>query len=140
MRRYNRASFFALGVLPALNAIGLFLYGLGISTHGSGGSGRSLPMLIALAILCLLVSLYAAVNRGYDLGWPGWQTALACLFTMGMGPFALLLFGYLAYAKGLPAKNKYGPPPTSTSFSAWFWAIFIIVCTWFALATAARIL
>lgn len=138
-QRYNRASFFALGVLPALNAIGLFLYGLGLATHGTGGAGRSLPALIVLAILCLLVSLYAAVKRGHDLGWPAWQTALAYVFTMGMGPVALLLITYFACARGLPSANEYGAPPP-TSFTTWFWAIFVIVCSWFVLATTARIL
>ena len=137
-QRYNRASFFALGVLPAVNAIGLLLYGLGLETSGRGG-GHSLPALIVLAILCLLVSLYAAVKRGYDLGWPAWQTALAYLFTLGMGPVALLLITYFACARGLPSANQYGAPPP-VSFTAWFWAIFVIVCSWFVLATTARIL
>lgn len=138
-QRYNRANFFALGVLPAINAIGLFLYGLSVSTSGTGGAGRSLPVLIVVAVLCLLVSLYAAVKRGHDLGWPAWQTTLAYVFTMGMGPLALLLISYFACAKGSPVPNQYGNPPPA-SFTVWFWALFIILCSWFALAAAARIL
>lgn len=138
--RYNRASFFALGVLPAVNAIGLLLYGLGIATHGTGGAARSLPVLIVLAILCLLVSMFAGIKRGHDLGWSSWLTALAYVFTLGMGPVAVLLIAYFACAKGLPAENEYGQPPPPGSFSAWFWALFVIICSWFALATAGRIL
>ncbi|AEG01380.1 DUF805 domain-containing protein [Methylomonas methanica] len=137
-QRYNRASFFALGVLPAINAIGLLLYGLGLETSGRS-SGHSLPALIVLAILCLLVSLYAAVKRGHDLGWPAWQTTLAYVFSMSMGPVALLLISYFACARGLPSANEYGAAPPA-SFTAWFWAIFVIVCSGFVLATAARIL
>jgi hypothetical protein len=69
MLRYGRSRFFVFGVVPALNAIALLLYGLGLATHGSGGSEKAVPLLIVLAGACLLAMCVATVRRGRDLGW-----------------------------------------------------------------------
>lgn len=134
MPRHSRSSFWVLGILTAANAAGLLLYGLSLST-GSGGES-SVPVVIVLAALCLLVFLYAVANRGRDLGWSGWLTAAA----LGLGPVAPLLIIYLACARGEPAANRHGPPPPPASAAQWFWTLFFIICSWFVLAIAARIL
>ncbi|MCQ8105712.1 DUF805 domain-containing protein [Methylomonas sp. SURF-2] len=135
MPRHSRSSFLVLGLLSAANAAGLLLYGLSLST-GSGGGESSVPVVIALAAMCLLVFLYAAVNRGRDLGWSGWLIAIA----LGMGPVAPLLIIYLACAQGQPTANRHGPPPPPASAEQWFWTLFFIICSWFVLAFTARIL
>lgn len=136
MPRHSRSSFWVLGILTAVNAAGLLLYGLHLSTGSGGGGESSVPVVIVLAALCFLVFLYAAVNRGRDLGWSGWLTAVA----LGMGPIAPLLIIYLACARGEPAANRYGPPPPPASAAQWFRTLFFIICSWFVLAITARIL
>jgi len=57
MQRYDRSRFLAFGALPAVNVVGLLIYGLGLATHGTGGAGRSLPALVVIAAVCLLTAM-----------------------------------------------------------------------------------
>lgn len=139
MRRYNRSRFFAFGLLQAFNALAMLLYGLGLATHGRGGSERSLPLLIGLVAACLLALGLAAVKRGRDLGWPAALTVLVLLVGAGLGPFTLVLLGYFTLARGAVADNAYGPPGAPMNALAGFWAVIALVVPWIMLGIAARL-
>lgn len=134
MRRYNRAQFVAFGLLNLLNAAGLLLYGLGLSTHGSDGAERSVPALIAIAGLIFLGAFVAAIKRGHDIGWSGWLTGIGFWFSVSLGPALLILAGYFAMKGGEPEANAYGAPPRPGGIVIWLQAIPILICPWLALA------
>lgn len=136
MLRHNRSSFLVLGVLTAVNAAGLLLYGLNLATGSGGGGESSVPVVLVLAALCLLVFLYATIKRGRDLGWSAWFTTVI----LGIGPITPLFTIYLACAKGEAGANRYGPPPPPAPATLWFWTLFFIICSWFVLAITARVL
>ena len=130
MRRYDRSYFFAFGVLPAVNTLGLLLYGLGLSTHGSGGAARSLPAILVLAAVCLLITMMAVIKRGRDLAWPTWQTLVVFWLTSGMGPVLLVLIAYFAFAKPKLKAIEFGPPATPATVTTWIWALLNLIWPW----------
>jgi len=140
MQRYDGSRFLAFGVLPAANTIALLLYGLDLATSGSGGAGRSLPVLIVLALVCLLTALLATVKRGRDIGWAAWVTVVLFWVTLGMGPILLVLVGYLAFAKTGAQGDRYGPSPGPATTSTWVWALINLLWPWAVLAVLARLL
>lgn len=140
MPRYSRLRFLVFGVVPALNAIGLLLYGLGLATSGSGGTERAVPLLLVLAGGLLLATCVAAVKRGRDLGWKAAATLAGLVVGAGFGPLVLVLIGYLALARGNPEENAYGPPDPGLSAAAWVGAVVAAVVPWFAAVTAARVM
>lgn len=139
MARHDRLRFFAFGLLPLFNASALLLHGLDISTSGRG-SEHSIPWLIVTVALCLLVSLLAAVRRGHDLGWSGWLTGAAYVIGAGTGLAAVVLIGVLAFARGRPEPNAYGPPPPPAGVTTAFWALFHLALPWMLLTVASRLL
>ena len=140
MKRYDRSRFLAFGVLPAANAVGLLLYGLGLATHGTGGAGRSLPALLVLAGICLLTALLAAIKRGRDIGWAAWMTTVIFWVTLGMGPVLLGFIGYLAFSKSTGHADRFGLPASPATASTWVWASMNLLWPWAALAILARVL
>lgn len=139
MRRFDRARFVAYGLLPGLNAVALALYTLGLATHGSGGAADAQPVLFLLIGLCLLGAAYASVLRGHDLGRPWWQLFLAFWFALGGGPLLLALLGYLAWVRGAPDANEYGPPPRRPGVAIWLWAAISLVVPWLVFSLAALV-
>ena len=140
MLRYDRARFFAFGVLPALNCLGLLIYGLGLATHGTGGAGRSLPVLIVLVAVNLLFASFAAVKRGRDLGWVAWMTVLAFWVSTSLGPVLIIMLAYLVFAKTKPAADALGPPATPATLITWYWCFMNLVWPWITLAVLAEVL
>lgn len=140
MHRYDRNRFFAFGVLQGLNVIVLLLYGLHLATRGTGDAGHSLPLLLGLAAFCLAAVANAAIKRGRDLGWEAVVTLLAFAFSLGLGPLSLLLWAYLALAKGSEGENQFGPPGPGMDAVAWLWALMALLPPWIAMAVAARLL
>lgn len=140
MKRYDRSRFLAFGVLPAANAVGLLLHGLGLATHGTGGAGRSLPALVVLAGICLLTALLAAVKRGRDIGWATWMTTVIFWVTLGMGPVLLGLIGYLGFAQATEQADRFGPPASPATASTWVLASMNLLWPWAALAVLAKVL
>ena len=140
MRRYDRSRFIAFGVLPALNAAALLLYGLALATGGGGGSEQAVPALIAMAAVCLLTAMWAAIKRGRDLGWPWWATLLGFWFSVGLGPVVLLLVGYLAFAKSSPNVQEPDGPPSPAAAATWFWAAVNLGWPWVAMAVLAKVM
>lgn len=140
MLRYDRSRFLAFGVLQALNAIGLLLYGLGLATHGTGGAGRSLPVLIVLAVVCLLMALVAAVRRGRDVGWPAWMTVVAFWLSLVVAPVLLGLIAYFAFAKPRPKADTFGSPAPPATMTTWVWALMNLLWPWLVLGVLARTL
>lgn len=134
MQRFNRTQFFAFGVLGILNTVGILLYGLGITTHGNGGSEPPLPGVIAMAGLCLLGAFVAAIRRGRDLGWSGWLTTLGFWLSVSLGPLLVLLVGYFAAKAGEPGANAYGPAPRMNPLATWLFAPVALICPWLLLA------
>lgn len=140
MRRYDRPRFFAFGVWPAVNALGLLLYGLGLATQGSGGAGRALPALIVIVVICLALALAATVKRGRDLGLPVWLTVLTFGLALAMGPLLLALVAYLACAKSGPKADQFGAAPPPAHATTWIWALLNLVWPWAIILALARIL
>lgn len=140
MPRYDRSRFIAFGVLPAVNAAGLLLYGLGLATHVTGGAEQSLPALIVIAGVCLLTALAAIIRRGRDVGWPGWLTVLVFWVSLALGPVVLALIGYLAFAQSAATADKFGEPATPATLATWIWAFMNLLWPWAALAILSRVL
>lgn len=140
MRRYDRSRFIAFGVLPAVNVVALLLYGLALATGSGSGSEQAVPALIAMAAVCLLTAMWAAIKRGHDLGWPWWATLIGFWFSVGLGPVVLLLVGYLAFAKSnASAQAPEAPPPPATA-ATWFWAAVNLGWPWVAMAVLAKVM
>lgn len=141
MTRYGRSRFIAFGLLPALNAAALLIYGLHLATAAaSGGAGRSLPVLIVLAILCLLMAMAAAVKRGRDVGWPWWATLLAFWFGLSTAFLFPVLIGYFAFAETKPKAEQFGPASPSADLFTWSWAVMNLIWPWVVLAFLAKVL
>jgi uncharacterized membrane protein YhaH (DUF805 family) len=140
MRRYDRSRFIAFGVLPALNVVALLLYGLALSTGSGGGSEQAVPALLAMAAVCLLTAMWAAIKRGRDLGWPWWATLLGFWLSVGLGPVVLLLVGYLAFARSNPSPLQRQDPPPRASAATWFWAAMNLGWPWVVLAVLAKVM
>ncbi len=129
MLRYDRRRFAAFGLLPCLNIVVLLIYGLGLSTHGTGSAAASLPTLIVVAALSLLSTLGAVIKRGRDIGFPAWATVVAFWVMLGTG---LILGGiaYLAFAKAKPGADRFGPPASAAPGTLWFWALLNLGWPW----------
>ena len=140
MQRYDRSRFLAFGALPAVNVVGLLIYGLGLATHGTGGAGRALPALVVIAAVCLLTAMAAVIKRGRDVGWPAWVTMVVSWVALGMGPVLLILMGYFVFAKPQEKADEYGPPATPATAATWIWAFLNLLWPWVLLAVLARIL
>jgi uncharacterized membrane protein YhaH (DUF805 family) len=140
MLRAGRTHFLVLGVVPLLNAAALLLYGLYLATSGAGGSEKAVPLLLVLAGAGVLALGVAVVKRGRDLGWAAATSLAGLLLGALLGPMVLLFLTYVAFAKGQPGDNAFGPPAAAPSFPAWFWSFFALVVPWFAAVTAARLM
>ncbi|MFZ2627564.1 MAG: DUF805 domain-containing protein [Rugosibacter sp.] len=140
MLRYSRIRFFVFGVVPALNAIGLLLFGLGLATNGSAGTERAVPLLLVLAGGLLLATCAAAVKRGRDMGWKTAASLAGLVVSAGLGPVFFVLVGYFALAPGNPGENAFGPTAPPISATAWAWSVVAAVVPWFAAVTAARVM
>jgi hypothetical protein len=140
MQRFDRSRFVAFGVLPAINALALLLHGLALSTHGTGGSGRAVPAIAVLAIICLLFTLGSAIKRGRDLGWHAGLTLLAFWFSLALGPGVFLFVGYLAFAKSKAKGDEFGPPSSQSNLGTWLWSFLNLLWPWFVAISAARLM
>ncbi len=136
-RRYSRSQFFAFGVLPALNAVALLIYGLEISTNGSYGEGETIPALVVMVGLCLVLTVIAAAKRGRDLGWTTLAASAIAVASIALVPAGLVLLVYLAFAKGRADANTYGPSPQGMSFAATLLAAVLLAAPWVALRLLA---
>ena len=138
MLRYGRLRFFVSGVVPALNAIGLLLFGLGLATNGAHGTERAVPLLLVIAGACLLATCVAVVKRGRDLGWKASASLGGLALSAGLVPMVFVFLGYLAFAKGSAEPNAFGPAPPPVSAAAWALSAAMTVILWAAGVTAAR--
>lgn len=139
MKRFDRARFFAYGVMTAVNAVALALYTLGLATHGQGGAANAQPVMFVLIGVCLIGAMVAAVLRGHDLGRPAWQIVVGFWVSLGTGPLVLLFLGYLAWAKGEVGPNAYGPPPVPAGLVTWLQAALLLVAPWLLFLVASRL-
>lgn len=105
MRRYDQTRFIAFGLLPAINPIAPLLLGLNLSTHGTGGAGRSAPLVATLAIAPLLCAMVAAIKRGRDIGWSPLHTIAAFWVMLGMGPVLLLRIA-VTFLRKINSQNR----------------------------------
>ena len=136
MAKFGRTPFIAFGLLPAVNALGLMLYGLQISTGSVGGAAILLPALIVLLIIVLITAMVATVKRGHDIGWPGWMTVVVFWFALGTGPFFLLLIGYFIFAKVEPGHDDL---PVPVSWQSWAVAALNLLWPWVLLGLLSEI-
>jgi uncharacterized membrane protein YhaH (DUF805 family) len=137
MRRYARPQFLVFGVLPAVNAVALLIYGLEISTNGSYGEGETIPALVVMVGLCLLLTGVAAVKRGRDFGWTTLGTAAFFIVAMALIPAGLVLLAYMACAKGQADANVHGPAPQRMAAPSWLLAAVLLAAPWMALRILA---
>ncbi|MCZ8253308.1 MAG: DUF805 domain-containing protein [Hylemonella sp.] len=140
MLRSSRLHFLLLGVIPALNALALLLYGLHLATSGSGGTERAVPLLLVLAAAGGLALCVAVVRRGRDLGWKTWGSLAGLVLSAGLGPLILLYLGYLLFKSGQPGDNAWGPPAPAVTLAVWLWALVALVLPWFVAVMAARLM
>ncbi len=140
MQRYDRSRFFAFGVLPILNLLGLLLYGLMLSTSSTGGAERPIPVLLVIAGICALIALAATIKRGRDIGWPAWQTAVLFWITLSFGPLILGLIGYFAFAKPKEQAERFGLPANPPNAITWGWAVLNLLWPWMLLAVLSKVL
>jgi uncharacterized membrane protein YhaH (DUF805 family) len=139
MKRFDRARFFAYGVMIAVNAVALALYALDLATSGRGGAANAQPVLLVLIGVCLIGAMIAAVLRGYDLGRPAWQIVLGFWLSLGTGPVVLLFIGYLAWARGDAGPNAHGPQPAPAGFLTWLQTALMLAAPWLLFLVAARL-
>jgi uncharacterized membrane protein YhaH (DUF805 family) len=139
MKRFDRARFFAYGVMTAVNTIALALYALDLATSGRGSAANAQPVLFVLIGVCLIGAMIASVLRGYDLGRPAWQIVLGFWLSLGTGPVVLLFIGYLAWARGDAGPNAHGSRPAPAGFVTWLQAALILVAPWLLFMVAARL-
>lgn len=141
--RFDRTRFFAFGLLGVFNVIALLLYGLTLSTGGARGlfrgSETSLPVVLVIALACMLVAAVAAVKRGRDLGWPALVTLAAFVVLSSLGPAVLLLVLYLAFAKEKPAAQQFGPAPGFAGPATWLLMFVSVVWPWMAVLVLGRV-
>ncbi|MFT3817389.1 MAG: DUF805 domain-containing protein [Rubrivivax sp.] len=139
MLRFDRPRFVALGLVPAVNAVALLIYGLYASTAGSRKEGGLIPAIAALAALLLLCTAASAIKRGRDLGYRAVITVIAFVVALGFGPVVLLLAGYLAVARSNETENPFGPPPPSPNPLTWVAAGLLAFIPWLLLAILVRL-
>lgn len=141
--RIDRTRYVAFGVLSAFNVLALLLYGLQLSTGGARGLLRgaesSLPVVLAVAAVCLLAAAAAAVKRGRDLGWPALVTLAAFIVLASLGPAVLLLVLYLAIAKDKPAAQQFGPAPRHAGPVTWLAMFVNALWPWMAMLVLGRL-
>lgn len=141
--RFDRTRFFAFGLVSVFNVLALLLHGLNLSTGGARGllrgSEATLPVVLAIAALCLPVVAMAAVRRGRDLGWPALVTLAALVVGTCTGPGLLLLLLYLALAKEKPAAQQFGPAPATAGPVAWLGAFVNAAWPWAAVMVLGRV-
>lgn len=139
MLRYDRPRFIAFGLLPAVNALALLLYGLYATTGGSSKEGGLIPAIVVLAAALLLWSLAAAVKRGRDLGVHAAVTVLAFVVATGLRPAVLLVLGYLTFARSRAGDESFGPPPPRASPLMWIVGGLAALLPWAVLAVLVRV-
>lgn len=132
--RDTRLQFIAFGLLPALNALALFIHSIFIVTGTTGGAGAALVVtLLAVAVMAVAVVL-AGVRRARDLGWSGTTTtvvfALSILLVM---PIPLLL-AWLCFAPG-----KGGAEPEPTGVARVLRLVLLLVMPWMLILVAREL-
>jgi uncharacterized membrane protein YhaH (DUF805 family) len=141
--RFDRARYFAFGLVSVFNVAGLLLHGLNLSTGGARGllrgSEATLPAVLVISAICLLVAAMAAVKRGRDLGWPALVTLAACVVLTGLGPAVLLLVLYLAFAREKPAAQRFGPSPETAGPVTWLLMLINAVWPWMAVLVLGQV-
>lgn len=143
MLRFDRFRFAAFGLVSVFNVLALLLHGLNISTAGGrglfSGSSVTVPVILVLAVLCLLPAGVAALRRGRDLGWPAIQTLAFCIVATSLGPAALLLALYMTAARSKPAAEKFGEAPGPVGLATVVFAVANAVWPWMALLVIGRV-
>jgi uncharacterized membrane protein YhaH (DUF805 family) len=140
MLRYSRLRFFVFGVVPALNAIALLLFGLGLATNGAHGTERAVPLLIVLAGACLLATCVAVVKRGRDFGWKASASLAGLVLSVGLVPLVFVFIGYLTFAQGNTEANAFGPVAPRISATGWALSVATTLIPWFVGVSAARLM
>jgi hypothetical protein len=140
MLRYGRARFVVFGIVPAINAIALLLFGLGLATNGSWGTEKAVPLLVVMAAVCLLATCAAVLKRGRDLDWKPTGSVAGLVLSIGLFPILPLFLGYLALAPGNSAQNEFGPVASAIPVWGWVWSIVTTLSPWFVAITAARMM
>lgn len=140
MLRYGRDRYLLYGVLQAVNAIALLLFGLQVSTAGGPGSGNSIPVLVGLVALCLLVVAVASVKRGRDLGLQAWITGVLLVVSLATGLLFLALLAYLALARGQAGSNALGPNPPALDVLGLGWGLMALIYPWVVVLLLERLL
>jgi uncharacterized membrane protein YhaH (DUF805 family) len=132
--RDTRTRFLFFGLLPAFNALGLFVYSIFLVTGGRGSTGLAL-IVVLLAMLILLVAVaHAGVRRARDLGWSGSTTfvvlALAALLVL---PLPLLL-AWFALAPGRAAD-----PAPPAGLARWLTLLLLLALPWMLVLVARSV-
>lgn len=129
--RDTRLQFIAFGLLPALNALALFIHSIFIVTGTTGGAGAALVVTLLALLVMLIAVVLAGVRRARDLGWSGTTTTvvfgLAFLLVM---PIPLLL-AWLCFAPG-----KDGVPPEPTAVERVLRLVLLLAMPWMLILVA----
>ncbi len=139
--RYDRTRFLLFGLLPAINALGLALYALGLATRGAYvGAERPVPAILVIAAAILVLATVATVRRGRDLGLPAALSVLIFWLTLGLGPVFLLTVGAYSFIRAQKSADRYGPPCPPATVLTGVWTIVNLVWPWALLAVLGRML
>lgn len=130
MKRYNRTDFFLLGMLPVVNALAMLLYGLDVSTSGDYGQGETIPMMLGLVVVSVLFAVFAAVCRGYDIGWPAKMTIPGIIVSIGLLPLVFVLVAYLQFAPGKPEAAQLWEPSTGFTVNKAALGFWLLALPW----------
>lgn len=98
--RDNRLQFVIFGLLPAINAAGLFVYSIFLATGGRGSTGVALIVTLLAILVMLVATVHAGVRRARDLGWSGTTTAVVFALAGFLVMPVPLLLAWLAVAPG----------------------------------------
>lgn len=132
--RDNRLSFAFFGLLPALNAAGLFVYSIFLATGGRGSTGVALIVTLLSVLVLLGAVLHAGVRRARDMGWTGTTTfvvfALALFLVF---PLPLLLVWLLV------APGKVNEPAQSSGLSRWLALLLLLAGPWMLILVARAV-
>jgi len=135
MQRHARRHFFAFGLLPALNVVALLIYGLMLSTSGTGNTGRSLVVILGSSVLMLACAVASAIKRGRDLGFTPASTVGAVVVSLLFGPVFLLLVAWFAL-KSTPEGASQLEEPLGIR---WLWSPVLLLIPWAALLVASAL-
>lgn len=132
--RDTRLQFIAFGLLPALNALALFIHSIFIVTGTTGGVGLALAVTLLAVLVMVIAVVLAAVRRARDLAWSGATTTVVLgLSILLVMPIPLLL-AWLCLAPG-----KGGDLPEPTGVARVLRLVLLLVMPWMLILVARAV-